>query len=98
MIEKNHKDVKVIYTRETDVFVELWERARIANKNHANLFVSIHCNAANNRSAYGSETFVMGLRRMQEKIEISKRENNVSILEENKERNQKYNHKYARTR
>lgn len=90
MIEKNHKDVKVIYTRKTDVFVELWERARIANKNHANLFVSIHCNAANNRSAYGSETFVMGLRRMQENIEVSKRENSVILLEENQERYQKF--------
>lgn len=90
LIEKNHKDVKVIYTRTTDVFLELWERARIANKNHANLFMSIHCNSANNRSAYGSETYVMGLRRMQENIEVSKRENSVILLEDDQERYQKF--------
>lgn len=90
LIEKNHKDVKVIYTRTTDVFLELWERAQIANRNHANLFVSVHCNAAGNKSAYGSETFVMGLRRMQENMEVSKRENSVILLEENQERYQKF--------
>lgn len=90
LIEKNHKDVRVIYTRTNDVFLELWERANIANKNHANLFVSIHCNAANNKSAYGSETFVMGMRRMQENIEVSQRENSVILLEDNQERYQKF--------
>lgn len=90
LIEKNHKDVKVVYTRTTDVFLELWERAQIANKNHANLFMSIHCNSATNRSAYGSETYVMGLRRMQENIEVSQRENNVILLEDNQERYQKF--------
>lgn len=90
LIEKNHKDVKVIWTRTTDVFLELWERANIANKNHANLFVSIHCNSARNSSAYGSETFVMGLNRMQENIEVSQRENSVILLEENQERYQKF--------
>lgn len=90
LIEKNYKDVQVIYTRKTDVFLELWERARIANKNHANLFVSIHCNSAGNKSAYGSETFVMGLRRMEENMEVSKRENSVILLEDNQERYQKF--------
>lgn len=90
LIEKNYKDVKVVYTRTNDVFIELWQRAQIANKNHANLFVSIHCNSAGNKSAYGSETFVMGLRRMQENIEVSKRENNVILLEDNQERYQKF--------
>lgn len=90
MIEKNHPDVKVIYTRKTDVFLELWERANIANKNHANLFVSIHCNAAHNKSAFGSETFVMGLRRMSENVEVSQRENNVILLEDDQERYQKF--------
>lgn len=90
LIEKNFKDVKVVYTRMTDVFVELWQRAQIANKNHANLFVSIHCNSAGNKSAYGSETFVMGLNRMKENIEVSKRENNVILLEDNQERYQKF--------
>src|SRR5690606_59943 len=90
LIEKKYKDVKVIYTRTTDVFLELWERAAIANRNHANLFVSIHCNSASNRSAYGSETYVMGMRRMQENIEVSQRENNVILLEDNQERYQKF--------
>src|SRR5690606_7989966 len=90
LIEKKYKDVKVIYTRTTDVFLEHWERAAIANRNHAKLFVSIHCNSASNRSAYGSETYVMGMRRMQENIEVSQRENNVILLEDNQERYQKF--------
>ena len=90
MIEKNYKDVKVIYTRKTDVFLELWERARIANQNHANLFVSIHCNSAKRNTAYGTETFVMGLNRMKDNIEVSQRENSVILLEENQERYQRF--------
>ncbi|MGB6083711.1 N-acetylmuramoyl-L-alanine amidase family protein [Moheibacter sp.] len=90
MIEQNYKDVKVVYTRKTDVFLELWERTQIANRNHANLFVSIHCNAANNRSAYGTETFVMGLSRSQETMDVSKRENSVILLEDNQEKYQKF--------
>ena len=90
LIEKKYKDVKVIYTRKTDEFIELWERAAIANRNHANLFVSIHCNSAGNKSAYGSETYVMGMRRMQENIDVSKRENNVILLEDNQEHYQKF--------
>lgn len=90
LIEKKYKDVKVIYTRTGDYFLELYERADIANKNHANLFVSIHCNSAGNKSAYGSETYVMGMRRMQENIEVSQRENSVILLEDNQERYQKF--------
>ncbi len=90
LIEKKYKDVKVIYTRTSDIFLELYERASIANRNHANLFVSIHCNSAKNTSAYGSETYVMGMRRMQENIEVSKRENNVILLEDNQERYQRF--------
>lgn len=90
MIEQKYKDVKVIYTRKTDVFLELWERTQIANRNHANLFVSIHCNAAGNRSAYGTETFVMGVARSQETMEVAKRENSVILLEDNQEKYQKF--------
>lgn len=90
MIENKYKDVKVIYTRKTDVFLELWERTQIANKNHANLFVSIHCNSANNRSAYGTETFVMGLSRSQETMDVAKMENSVILLEDNQEKYQKF--------
>ena len=90
LIESKYKDVKVIYTRKTDVFLELWERTQIANKNHANLFVSIHCNSATNRSAYGTETFVMGVSRSQETMDVSKRENSVILLEDNQEKYQKF--------
>ncbi len=85
LIEKTHKDVKVIYTRETDVFIPLQERARIANKNKASLFISIHCNATNNLSASGTETYVLGLHRNEENFEVSKRENSVIFLEDNYE-------------
>lgn len=93
MIEQKYKDVKVIYTRKTDVFIELYERTQIANKNHANLFVSIHCNAVTNRSPYGTETFVMGVSRSQETIEVSKRENSVILLEDDQEKYQKFDPK-----
>ncbi len=90
MIEKKYKDVKVVYTRTTDVFLELWERTQIANHNHANLFVSVHCNSASNRSAYGTETFVMGLGRSDETMDVAKRENSVILLEDNQEKYQKF--------
>ena len=61
LINDNFDDVQVIYTRKTDVFVEVYKRAVIANNNHADLFISLHCNAAENRSAHGVETWVMGL-------------------------------------
>ncbi|WP_395093523.1 N-acetylmuramoyl-L-alanine amidase [Vaginella massiliensis] len=90
MIEKEFKDVKVVYTRTTDVFIELHERTRISNSNRANLFISIHCNSATNRSAYGTETFVMGLNRMNETDEVSRRENSVIFLEGNQEIYQRF--------
>jgi N-acetylmuramoyl-L-alanine amidase len=77
--------VEVIYTRKTDVFLELKERSNIANRNKADLFISIHCNAAPNRSAYGTETFVMGTKNFEANFDIVKRENSVILLEENYE-------------
>ena len=85
LIKLKHKEVKVIYTRETDVFIPLQERARIANKNKANLFISIHCNANNKITASGTETFVLGLHRNDDNFEVSKRENSVIFLEDNYE-------------
>lgn len=82
-LEKN-KDIKVIYTRKTDKFIELHERARIANKADADLFVSIHCNAHSSK-ANGTETFVLGLHANQRNFEIAKKENEVIYLEENYE-------------
>jgi N-acetylmuramoyl-L-alanine amidase len=75
-------NVKVIYTRKTDVFIELRERAAIANKADADLFVSVHCNA-HNSDAYGAETFVLGLHKSQANFEVAKKENEVIYLEEN---------------
>ncbi|MFN2395318.1 MAG: N-acetylmuramoyl-L-alanine amidase [Bacteroidales bacterium] len=81
-IESNFDDVKVIYTRDNDEFIGLNRRAQIANENKADLFISIHCNSAANRRAYGSETFVMGLHRSQENLEVAKKENAAILYEE----------------
>ena len=80
--------VKVIYTRKTNVFIELRERAAIANRADADLFVSVHCNAHSSQ-AYGTETFVLGLHKSQANFNIAKKENEVIFLEEN------YEEKYA---
>ena len=87
-IKKNHPEVKVLYTRKTDVFVGLNDRARMANKADADLFISIHVNAAKNRSAKGAETFTLGVEedRTNRNLDIAKRENGVILLEENHEK------------
>lgn len=82
MIENYFPDVNVIYTRKTDVFVKLHERAEIANKNKADLFISIHANSAQSKSAKGTETFVMGTKYTEKNLEIAKRENAVILLED----------------
>lgn len=82
ILEQN-PNINVIYTRKTDVFIELRERAKIANRANANLFVSIHCNANKNTAAYGSETYVMGMARANMNLEVSKTENSVIFLEDN---------------
>lgn len=80
ILEKEN-GIDVVYTRKTDVFVELIERANFANRVKANLFVSIHCNGVRDNSAYGTETFVMGLTRNAMNLEIAKKENQVIELE-----------------
>ena len=84
-ISSNLPDVEVIYTRKTDVFVELHRRAQIANDSEADLFISIHCNANNSPKPYGTETYVMGLHRSQANLEVAKLENAVLLKEENYE-------------
>jgi N-acetylmuramoyl-L-alanine amidase len=76
-------DFKVIYTRTTDVFIELANRPKIANKANANLFISIHCNSVKSFQPYGTETFVMGLSRSDLNLEVAKKENSVILLEDN---------------
>ena len=81
-VEKNCPDVKVIYTRKTDVFIPLHKRADIANKNKANVFISIHTNALPaGRIARGLETYTMGMRRSNEKLSAAQRENAVITYE-----------------
>ena len=82
MISKNNPDVKIVYTRKTDVFVELQERASIANRAKADLFISIHTNSAKSKSAFGTETYTLGLARSEENLEVAKRENSVILLED----------------
>ena len=88
MIERNCPDVKVIYTRKTDVFLELWQRAEIANKNKADLFVSVHINALpGGKIARGFQTYTLGRGRnsgkkgIMENLEVAKRENAVIVME-----------------
>ena len=87
ILEKN-PNIEVIYTRKTDVFIDLIERANIANRADANIFVSIHCNANKNTVADGTETYVMGMSKNASNLEAAKKENSVITLE--KDYKQKY--------
>lgn len=84
-LEQN-PDIKVIYTRKTDVFIELHERANIANRADADLFVSIHCNAHSSQAS-GTETFVLGEKNTGRNFDVAKRENEVIFLEDNYQEN-----------
>jgi len=88
-IAGEHPDVKVVYTRTKDIFIGLDERAEIANKANANLFISIHSNAVGKQSQVkGAEVFTFGVARNAENLEVAKRENSVILLEDDYE--QKY--------
>lgn len=81
-VENNCPDVRVIYTRKTDVFIPLHERANIANKNKADLFISIHTNALpKGRIARGLETYTLGINRAADNFDVAKRENSVILIE-----------------
>ena len=89
LVEQNCPDVKVVYTRKTDVFIELDERARIANRNKADLFISIHTNSTasglKGTNANGTETYTLGMHRAADNLAVAKRENSVITLEANYE-------------
>ena len=78
--------INVNFTRKTDVFIDLIERANIANRFNANIFVSIHCNANRNTAADGTETYVMGLSKIASNLEAAKKENSVITLEKDYQR------------
>ena len=80
LLEKDPQ-IDVVYTRKSDVFIELQQRATIANKSKGSIFVSMHCNANKNQSASGNETYVMGITRNQSNLEVAKMENEVVTLE-----------------
>ena len=86
-IETNCPDVKVVYTRKTDIFLELNERAKIANDHNADLFLCIHCNASPKKEVFGSETYAMGLHKSKGNLEVAKRENAAILLEDNYKKN-----------
>ncbi len=82
-ITESFPDVKVIFTRNTDVFVPLIERSRIANRSKADLFISLHANTCGTPSLRGTETFVLGLHRSNENLDVAKKENSVILMEDN---------------
>lgn len=81
LIETHFPDVKVVYTRKTDIFIELHKRAEIANKADADLFICIHCNAGP-EAANGSETYALGLHKSEANLAVAKRENEAVLLED----------------
>lgn len=84
-IEEKYPHIKVVFTRKTDIFLELDERAKIANQNNADLFICIHANSAG-PSAYGAETYVLGLHRTESQQKVAERENSIIHFEDNVEK------------
>lgn len=87
LINQNFPDVKVIYTRKDDRFVELRQRGRIANQNHADLFVSIHCNSTDGKEARGVETWIMGNHKNDANLKVAQLENSAILQEQDHEEN-----------
>lgn len=88
-LKENLPDAKIIYTRSSDEFIELHERANIANKNNADLFISIHANSAGSSSAHGTETFVLGLHKSEDNLAVAQRENSVIKYEDDTDKHYK---------
>ena len=82
LIQDNCEDVRIVYTRQKDVFVGLDRRAQIANNAKADLFISIHTNSvAKGRTVRGTETYTLGLHRTEDNLEVAKKENSVILIE-----------------
>ena len=82
-IQQNMPGVRVIYTRKTDRFIPLYKRAEIANENHADLFISIHCNSSPSPKPYGAETYVLGLYKNKANLAVAQKENAAILYEDN---------------
>lgn len=92
LIQENCPDVRVVYTRKTDIFIPLEERAMIANNAHSNLFICIHTNSSPNPHVTGAETYALGLAKTKANMDVARRENSVILLENNyKEKYQGFN-------
>ncbi len=89
-IEDSIKGVKVVYTRKTDKFVELYQRAALANTNAADVFISIHCNSNPNIKNHGFESYIMGTHKTEANLLVSKRENESILLEKDYSKNTEY--------
>ncbi|MEE9349586.1 MAG: N-acetylmuramoyl-L-alanine amidase [Flavobacteriaceae bacterium] len=87
---KKDNDIKTIYTRYDNTFVDLHKRGKIANKQDADLFISVHCNSAANKKAYGASTYVLGMGKTAKNLELAKKENDVMLMEDNYEKNYNY--------
>ena len=82
-IQENLPDVEVVYTRDTDVFLELYERTAIANREKGDLFISVHLNAFSSPHSHGSETFTIGMHKTDAQLAVAQKENSVILMEEN---------------
>lgn len=85
-IKENFPNIEIIYTRDKDEFIDLYKRAEIANKAKADLFISIHCNSSDGGQPIGTETYVLGNHKMEENLNVAKRENASILLENNYEK------------
>ena len=82
-IKEAFPDIEIIYTRKTDVFLELWERTELANEKKADLFISVHCDGFTNPNPSGASVFVMGMSKLKANMDVAMRENSVMYLEDN---------------